>query len=136
METRKHQRDYGRAVGKLLTRMFTRRKKTSRWKHGEEQASSLLKHGRGSSWSTLGEHETTDSSKRSVPTSPLSYREVFSPQSNLNLLTYFLLALHSIAYDQLLPVFLHLPPQIKSSPPDWLLFKFAGGFGLDVSCIS
>ena len=113
--------------------MFTRKKQTSRWKHGGEQASSLLKHSRGSSWSTLGEHEAADSSKNTVLTSPPSYREVFSPQSNLNLLTYSLLALHSMAYDQLLPVFLHLPPQTKSSPQFRLPLKFAGGFGLDVS---
>lgn len=117
-------------------RTLTRRKKEkSKWKNGEEQASSLLKHSRHLS-STAGHTDGGNgSSKQIASSSPPSYREVFSPQSNINLLAYTLLALHSIAYDQLLPVFMHLPPQLdRSISPDVSLpFKFVGGFGLDVS---
>ena len=136
LETKRHRRDYGRVIGKRLVRVLTRKKKKSKWRHGEEQASSLMRNTRVSSWSTAGEgDEAHDPSKQIAPSSPPSYREVFSPQSNINLLAYTLLALHSIAYDQLLPVFMHLPPQLdRSTSPDvHLPFKFAGGFGLHVS---
>ncbi|KAL9029576.1 MAG: hypothetical protein Q9196_002206 [Gyalolechia fulgens] len=54
-------------------------------------------------------------------------------QTNINLLTYTLLALHSVAYDQLLPIFMHHPTQIdrSSNPNVHLPFKFSGGFGID-----
>ena len=62
------------------------------------------------------------------------YREVFNPQSNLNLLAYSLLALHSIAFDQLNPVFIHTPVADEAEWSDMVLpFKFVTGFGLDVS---
>jgi hypothetical protein len=60
--------------------------------------------------------------------SPPRYRDVFSPQSNLTLLAYCILALHGVAYDQLLPVFLHLPVDREGIN---LPFQFRGGFGLD-----
>jgi hypothetical protein len=116
-------------------RVIFRKKPKSPWKHGQEQGASLLRHSRMASVSTAGGmDESEERSKKSVPVAP-SYWEVFSPQSNINLLTYTLLALHSIAYDQLLPVFMHLPPQLdRSISPDVQLpLKFAGGFGIDVS---
>ena len=119
-------------------RTLTRKKRKSKWKHGEEQTSSLLKHPRLSS-STAGDGEEGERpSKHIASSSPPSYREVLSPQSNINLLAYTLLALHSIAYDQLIPVFMHLPPQVNrsTSPEVSLPFKFAGGFGVDVSSSS
>ncbi|KAL8763949.1 MAG: hypothetical protein Q9184_000392 [Pyrenodesmia sp. 2 TL-2023] len=60
-------------------------------------------------------------------------QHVFSRQSNINLLTYTLLALHSVAYDQLLPVFMHHASQANrpSDPGVQLPFKFSGGFGID-----
>ena len=95
-----------------------------------------MKHARTGSWaSNTDEQEEEDqvSHQKGTREAPPSYWEVFSPQSNINLLTYTLLALHSVAYDQLLPVFMHLPPQDhRSSSPDIQLpFKFAGGMGLD-----
>ena len=63
--------------------------------------------------------------------------QIFSRQSSLNLFTYTLLALHGVAYDQLLPVFMHYPSQ-RNSPSNHevrLPFKFAGGFGIDVRTI-
>lgn len=122
-------------MGKLLIRKLTGKKKGSKWRHGVEQSSSLLKHSRVASWSTTDDRgEGGRALKQVASSSPPSYREVFSPQSNINLLAYTLLALHSIAYDQLLPVFMHLPLQVhRSDSPDVSLpFKFAGGFGLEV----
>ncbi|MCJ1476324.1 hypothetical protein MMC13_004990 [Lambiella insularis] len=135
LETKKHQRDYGRVLGKLLTRSCKPRKVQSRWRSSDEQASSLLKHARMGSWdSTVAQQEEGhEPSKKATSGPAFSYREVFSPQSNINLLTYTLLAMHSVAYDQLLPVFMHLPRQLDrgASPDVKLPFKFAGGMGLD-----
>ncbi|MCJ1382961.1 hypothetical protein MMC17_006074 [Xylographa soralifera] len=138
LETKKHQRDYGRVLGKLLTQMFKTKKDKSTWRSGDEQSSSLLKHARMGSWdSTVGaqeeDREGNQASRKTANTATLSYRDVFSPQSNINLLTYTLLAMHSVTYDQLLPVFMHLPPQLDrtTSPDVRLPFKFAGGMGLD-----
>ncbi|MCJ1281177.1 hypothetical protein MMC26_000495, partial [Xylographa opegraphella] len=138
LETKKHHRDYGLVLGKLLTRMFRKKRDKFQWRSGEEQSSSLLKHARMGSWDSATEvheedREANQASRKTANTAPLSYRDVFSPQSNINLLTYTLLAMHSVTYDQLLPVFMHLPPQLgrATSPDVQLPFKFAGGMGLD-----
>ena len=137
LETRKHKRDYGRVLGKLLTRPFKSRTPTPKWKHDSEQSASLLRHRRMSSTTTGNDqfHSEGSKAKNVSSVAPPSYREVFQPQSNINLLAYSLLALHSVAYDQLLPVFLHLTPQPNRStnPTVHFPFKFAGGFGIDVS---
>ena len=129
LESKTDRRDYGRALGDLLLRSF-QRKKAKSWSH-DEQSSSLLRHSRMSSVSTLADEEERVPQK--APLAPPTYREVFSYQSSLNLLTYSLLALHSIAYDQLLPIFMHYPRQIErsSNPNVNLPFKFTGGFGID-----
>jgi hypothetical protein len=56
--------------------------------------------------------------------------EVFTRQSVINLVAYTFLALHSSAYDQLLPIFMHHPRQHPDSSNTSLPFKFSGGFGL------
>jgi hypothetical protein len=59
------------------------------------------------------------------------YKDVLTKQTVLNLVVYTLLAMHSIAFDQLLPVFMHHPRHgrdiIKDRPP----FSFNKGFGID-----
>ena len=129
LETKKDRPDYGRRLGDMLLRLF-QRKRTESWAH-RDQTASLLKHSRMSSVSTLADEEMSQPQKTS-PT-PVTYREVFTYQSSLNLLTYSLLALHSIAYDQLLPIFMHYPLQTdRASNPDVSLpFKFTGGFGIN-----
>lgn len=129
LETKKDRPDFGRRLGDMLLGIF-QRKKTNSWAH-DDQSSSLLKHSRISSVSTLADEETREPQK--AASAPVTYREVFTYQSSLNLLTYSLLALHSIAYDQLLPIFMHYPLQTdRSSNPDVSLpFKFTGGFGIN-----
>ncbi|KAF2852534.1 MFS general substrate transporter [Plenodomus tracheiphilus IPT5] len=60
-----------------------------------------------------------------------SIRDVLTYQTTLNLVVYTLLALYTLAFDQLLPVFMHHPPQPANSPQRSLPLKFAGGFGID-----
>ena len=131
LETKKHRRDYGRALGQLLLRRF-RKDKNNKWSH-EEQHTSLLKHSRVSSASTIQSDNEYGETAKAAPVLKPTYREVFSYQSNMNLLTYTLLAMHSIAYDQLLPIFMHYPRQTdRTSNPDvHLPFKFTGGFGIN-----
>lgn len=139
LETRKHRRDWGRTTGKFLVRtvkgVFRRERRRPKWitEYDDEQGSSLLKHRQSSSASTVKDNKNEDR-HYTPPQPPPGYREVFSRQSNINLVVYTFLALHSVACDQLLPIFMHNPPQ-NHGPTNTdvhLPFKFAGGFGLDV----
>ncbi|KAL9000944.1 MAG: hypothetical protein Q9169_000428 [Polycauliona sp. 2 TL-2023] len=131
LESKRHQRDFGRTVGKSVMRMLKRRPQKSRISDDDEQTALFLQHPRGSYASSDGD-DCKFPMKPTVLQAP-TYREVFSRQSNINLLTYTLLALHSVAYDQLLPVFMHHPAQYERStnPTVDLPFKFSGGFGID-----
>lgn len=61
---------------------------------------------------------------------PISLAEIFTPQTSINLLSYTFLALHSVAYDQVLPVFLNYPRVVPDENNTHLPFQFTGGFGL------
>ena len=114
LETKKHKRDLGRVLGRFVTRLCCGGSKRT---YDESEQERLM-----------NGHKPTEFEK------PPSYWEVFSPQSSLNLLAYSLLALHSIAFDQLLPVFLHMSVGDESARAEMVLpFKFVTGFGLDVS---
>jgi len=146
MATKKNDRDNGLVAGKFLLGLFRRQRdrKTS-WTKDIDQASPLLK---------------ASAAKSLTPPPRASYRQVFSYQSSINLLVYFLLSVHAVAFDQvrsssqnpclntrllflstpvltsplqLIPVFLHLPhsPTDASEYAEGLPIKFANGFGLD-----
>lgn len=134
LETRKHRRDYGRVVGKLFLGLFKKKKKQHKW-NDDEQASSLLKRSHRYSSSSAYEDDTETLTNKdnnfTTPQPAPGYREIFSRQSNINLITYSLLALHSVTFDQLVPIFMHLPVQKRDNNPDIKLpLKFAGGFGI------
>jgi MFS family permease len=111
LEAKKYRRDYGRELGQYLKGIFTKRKKQPRAKDDFESVPLTSK--------SVGKSESLPSPR---------YRDVFSPQSSVNLLAYCILALHAVTYDQLLPVFMHLPVERQGVS---LPFKFAGGFGLE-----
>lgn len=68
--------------------------------------------------------------KSAKPKRP-KWSQIFSPQSNLVLLAYGSMAMHSMAFDSLFPVFLHHPVQMLEGNPDVKLpLKFSGGFGV------
>ena len=133
LETKRDRRDYGIILGKILLQPFTRKESRATWSLGDDDSTSLLKHSHNSSVTSLDTSTEGQKSRKLVPVVAPTYREVFSRQSNLNLLTYSILALHSLAYDQLLPVFMHYPQQTDRflDPDVHLPFKFSGGFGLD-----
>lgn len=128
LETKKYKRDYGRMLGSALSRSCSRRKhKKPNWGNGNDEAEAFLSRN-DSSGSELS--SPVSKSKPSAPNKPVGYREVFSPQSNINLVAYTLLAMHTVAFDQILPVFMHHPTQDIHSPDVHLPFKFSGGFGI------
>ena len=61
-----------------------------------------------------------------------TWREVMNRQAWINLIVYTLLAMHAMAFDQLIPVFMqHDPIGSPDSTPYEFPLKFAGGFGLN-----
>ncbi|PYI20031.1 MFS general substrate transporter [Aspergillus violaceofuscus CBS 115571] len=129
LAAKKHQRDYGLVLGQALTRpcRSARSEKKSRsttttTAETDEERTALL-----------GQRRAATGNK---PARKPSWAEVFSPQSNLILLAYSLMSMHTMAFDSLFPVFLHTPPQQLEGNPDVRLpFKFIGGFGVDSQTI-
>jgi predicted MFS family arabinose efflux permease len=109
LETKKYRRDYGRDFGKWLIKSCTGQRKGLR---PADDFESML----------------PGKSKIRKSSAPHTYSEVFQYQTNVVLLSYMILALHGIAYDQLLPVMMHLPVS-HGQPSSWV--KFTGGFGLE-----
>lgn len=84
------------------------------------------------------EHDAGDSRESAKEQfSRPTVREVLTKQSILNLAAYTFIAMHSMAFDQLLPVFLAYPSIPSGSPfttppgTNGNPLKFAGGFALD-----
>lgn len=135
MEAAKDRKDYGLMLGKKITGAaqthVLRLKEVLHLRSTADESEPLLK--KTITAATSHDEESQATKKPDPP--PPSYREVLNYQSILNLVVYTLLALHSLGYDQLLPVFMHTPPQRHPIPPDTPNngnpLKFAGGFGLD-----
>lgn len=107
----------------MLTRPCTLRRKTDYVEEDDERTA------------LLGEDQDRQP-KKQKPARRTSWREVFSTRSILVLMAYGMLAMHNMAFDSLLPVFLHFPEQQMDGNPDVQLpFKFIGGFGVDSQTI-
>ncbi|KAE9368716.1 MFS general substrate transporter [Stipitochalara longipes BDJ] len=145
LETRRHRSDPGLFLGVFLVKRvfaFVRavfrmdnlhRKPYRRPSESfDESSASLLRR----SSITASDTPKYDDSKNTKPALPRpTLIEVFTRQSVINLIAYTFLALHSVAYDQLLPIFLHHPRQTHNPSNTHLPFKFSGGFGLNSSQI-
>ena len=109
LESKKHRRDYGRVLGRYLTSCCL-------------SARSRLR--------SVDDFESNSTSRkpRKEP-KPARYREVLTRQSTIDLLAYMLLGFHGVAYDQLIPVLMHLP--VECCDGRELPLKFTGGFGLE-----
>ena len=125
MEAKKNKRDYGLVLGQMLTRSCTLRKRRRSLKvyydEDDDERAALL------------EEDEYNGSKRKSTITPKkpTWGEVFSPQSNLILIAYGMMSMHTMAFDSLIPVFLHYPEQQFHNNPDVNLpFKFIGGFGV------
>lgn len=145
LETLQGRRDYGLILGEKLTSLLKshvmkaqeilRFRKVQQRHDGEvdDETDPLLK-------SNGKLHEEEDALPDEVVQErppPPSFREVLTKQSILNLVVYTLLAMHTMAYDQLLPVYMQYPSIFSGSTDitrpgtDGNPLKFAGGFTLD-----
>ncbi|EEQ86558.2 MFS transporter [Blastomyces dermatitidis ER-3] len=126
---RGHQ-DWGLTLGKMLTRPFERRKeqKTARGivVNEEDETTPLL---------TSREPQAQQGSKKSDSPN-LPWSQILIPQSNLVLLAYATMSMHTVAFDSVFTVFLNHKLQDYGNNPDVNLpFKFSGGFGIDAQQI-
>ncbi|KAK0730422.1 major facilitator superfamily domain-containing protein [Lasiosphaeris hirsuta] len=120
LETKRHKPDWGLALGEKLTRPFQgfKERKHRRRSFVDDEASAPLL--------------ASQSSKPTIVDAPRpSMKEIFTNQTIVNLVSYTFLALHSVAYDQVLPVFLNYPRQVPDETNTRLPFQFSGGFGLE-----
>ncbi|KAF2216714.1 hypothetical protein CERZMDRAFT_108680 [Cercospora zeae-maydis SCOH1-5] len=137
LETAKGRRDYGLLLGKKLSRAvryyIVKLEEILHLRTKPEQS-----HANGETDPLLKRPATSDDSEANVAhetkprVPPPSWREVLNRQAVINLVVYTLLAMHSMAFDQLLPVFLqHDPIDATHGTPYQAPLKFAGGFGLN-----
>lgn len=130
LESKRHQPDWGLLMGQRLTRPF-RRSRAHYRQHTRARRRSFVD---GEATAPLVP------TKLNPPAQPLednkqpaeapSMSEVFTSQTTINLICYTFLALHSVAYDQVLPVFLNYPEEKHTPENTHLPFQFSGGFGL------
>ncbi|KAF2644468.1 MFS general substrate transporter [Massarina eburnea CBS 473.64] len=129
LEAKKHDRDIGLIIGAKLTawirKIFNITGTQMPTRPAEQEP--LL----GQQKLTEDEEADPVSMKKVIKEPPPRVVDVLSFQTTMNLVVYTLLALYSIAFDQLLPVFMHHPPQSIDDPAVSLPLKFAGGFGID-----
>jgi len=119
---RRHHEDWGLLIGKRITQSFKRRR-------GRRQRRTSFVDGEATAplIPTKINPKTVHHGRNYRP----SAKEVFTPQSNLGLVAYTFLALHSVTYDQVLPVFLNYPIKEHTSENTQLPFKFVGGLGME-----
>ncbi|KAF2815888.1 MFS general substrate transporter [Mytilinidion resinicola] len=133
LESKKNQRDIGIVLGKKLTAYFRRvvRTLTRKENTDREREPLLNKKSPGPATRPIDDEESFAANLTSTVQAPKpTYKDVLTTQTSLNLLVYALLALYSIAFDQLIPVFLHHPVQDLNGPDVALPFKFASGYGV------
>ncbi|RYP71743.1 hypothetical protein DL769_004632 [Monosporascus sp. CRB-8-3] len=143
LATKRHSRDWGLAVGARISealrghRHHGHRHRRYSFQDDEAAAPLLAADMRPSSkrqMSSAASSPVAAIDPKLEKVEPPTMRAVFTRQSVINLISYTFLAFHSVAYDQVLPVFLNYPEH--EGPRDWasdtrLPFVFSGGFGMD-----
>jgi MFS family permease len=127
LETKKHERDLGLITGAKITAWVRKIFHMPEQQTDNTEREPLLAHKKAVDDE---EQPSSDTPANITPQGPPKLREVLNYQTTLNLVAYTLLALYSLAYDQLLPVFMHHPPMANDDPRVSLPLKFAGGFGI------
>ncbi|KZL70628.1 major facilitator superfamily transporter [Colletotrichum incanum] len=130
LESKRHKPDWGLLLGERLTRPF-RRSRPHTHRHAHIRRTSFVD---GEATAPLVPTKLSPPAQpledNKQPTEAPSMKEVFTAQTSINLLCYTFLALHSVAFDQILPVFLNYPKQVHTPENTHLPFQFSGGFGL------
>lgn len=126
LEDKRQRKDYGLILGSALIRPCTRHKRPAWSSRGSDEAAEALLDPISAPNTPIQEQSGKLLKKSS------NWGQVFTYQSNLNLLVYTFLAMHSVSFDQLLPVFLDFSPvRTIDDPSVKLPLKFSGGFNLD-----
>ncbi|KAM0188543.1 hypothetical protein ACHAPI_010568 [Fusarium lateritium] len=124
LPSKKGQRDWGLLVGERITRSFKNARSTP-----STRRPSFVD---GEATSPLLPNKTVP--KKAQESSEGDKKErVITRQTAMNLLAYTFLAFHSVAYDQILSVFLRHPVEKHTPENTSFPFYFAGGFGMSHS---
>ncbi|GKT41733.1 uncharacterized protein ColSpa_01914 [Colletotrichum spaethianum] len=130
LESKRHKPDWGLLLGERLTRPFRRSCPTRRHHAHVRRTSFVDGEATAPLVPTMLNSHTQQPEDNKQSTEAPSMKEVFTAQTSINLLCYTFLALHSVAFDQILPVFLNYPKQVHTPENTHLPFQFSGGFGL------
>lgn len=135
LETARNRRDWGLRLGdkiasfskshvvKIEEILHIRAQKDTSQTDGETDP--LLKHSGSSDAESI-------SYEPKPKADPPAWRDVLNRQAIINLIVYTLLAMHAMAFDQLVPVYMqHSPISSPDSTPYQAPLKFAGGFGIN-----
>ncbi|KAI0457346.1 major facilitator superfamily domain-containing protein [Xylaria acuta] len=130
LQSKRHSRDWGLILGQRITEAFKenplrRQQKLRRYSLQDAEASAPLLQADGTS-----SRATRHGTRLEKPVTP-SMSAVFTRQTVINLVAYTFLALHSVAFDQVLPVFLNYPQQEHTPENTFPPLFFSGGFGLN-----
>ncbi|KAF3764492.1 MFS general substrate transporter [Cryphonectria parasitica EP155] len=139
LETKRHDRDWGLDLGEKISRSLKRKprhaghRRHHRASFIDAEASAPLLPKSAAVVVRKANSSSGRSSKDSDATPPPTMREIFTPQVTINIVAYTILALHAVAFDQVLPAFLDYPRQNPDEAVVQLPFHFSGGFGLNSS---
>jgi MFS family permease len=122
----RNRKDFGLLLGSYLKSPFKRQKHQEIRFHLSE-AESFIQDSSSMEMSEL----CLQDDKKGTQSHHIDWAKIFSSNSTINLITIAFLAMHSIWFDQLLPVFMHHPVQTLEDPTTRLPFHFTGGFGMD-----
>lgn len=127
LETKRHEKDWGLQLGEKISQPFH---KKPHYHHERHHRPSFLD---AEASAPLLRSAGVAKTKKSE--APPTMKEIFTPQVTVNIIAYTFLALHSVAFDQALPVFLNYPRQVPDEHNTQLPFRFSGGWGLNSNSI-
>ena len=155
LDTQKYKRDWGIELGERILRLFrggkpsqrsiirarnrarfhTRAERARRHSFMDDEATAPLLAAEAAENTTSATVDDDASQLIKAAAAPAAATppervSLFTYQTSMALLCYTMLSLHSVAYDQVLPVFLNYPHETHDPSNTHLPFKFSGGFGL------
>lgn len=131
LETKRGQKDWGLKLSEKISRSF---KKRPRYLHNQRHRASFVDaEASAPLLPNSGANGVVNGGKRDAVTTHPSMKEIFDKQVTITIIAYTCLALHSVSFDQILPVFLDFPRQTPNDENTHLPFHFSGGFGMNSS---
>ncbi|KAJ5960202.1 uncharacterized protein N7479_007352 [Penicillium vulpinum] len=128
-EIARYKSDWGRKLGKRLTRAWTRRSRHYRPLTRSRDDESVYTDGSVGAWSTPS--SPARSRVHPQPRKKIGFRQIWTRNVILTLVAHFLLAFHTSAFNSMTFVFLPAPRAPENSRQG--LFHFGGGLGLPSS---